>query len=69
MDAVRCLNCGETRWTFLAGTLERKLAQPCEACGGKVLRERRRPGAARRAPVVERRERAQRLPRPPRVAA
>jgi hypothetical protein len=69
MDAVRCLNCGETRWTFLAGMLERTLAKPCEACGGTVVRERRRPGTVRRAPTVERRERGPRLSRPPRVVA
>jgi hypothetical protein len=75
MDAVRCLRCGETRWTFLSGTLERLLADPCEACGGKVVGERRRPGADHRAGpdhralADERRERGPRLPRPPRVAA
>jgi hypothetical protein len=69
MDAVRCLSCGETRWSFLAGTLERKLTEPCEACGGKVVRERRRPGTVHHVLDDERRERSPRLPRPPRIVA
>jgi hypothetical protein len=57
MDAVRCLQCGETRWSFLSGTLERLLAEPCESCGGRVVRERRRPGTAHTVLLRERRER------------
>jgi hypothetical protein len=57
MDAVRCLRCGETRWTFRPASLARLLAEPCESCGGPVTRERRKPGAARGArPRVERRQ-------------
>jgi hypothetical protein len=62
MDAVRCLQCGATRWSFRSGTLGRLLAGPCETCGGTVVRERRRPGArsassaSPAAPLRERRE-------------
>jgi hypothetical protein len=56
MDAVRCLDCGGTRWTFLAGSLARLLSEPCETCGGEVVLERRRPGARRARAVVERRQ-------------
>jgi hypothetical protein len=57
MDAVRCLRCGETRWTFRPGAVTRLLAEPCESCGGPVVRERRKPGATRAArPRVERRQ-------------
>ena len=27
MDAVRCLSCGETRWTLFSGSLENLLAE------------------------------------------
>jgi hypothetical protein len=57
MDAVRCLHCGATRWSFRPGGLERLLAEPCEACGGRVVRERRRPGTAHAALMRERRGR------------
>ena len=56
MDAVRCLRCGETRWTFRPGQLARLLAEPCESCGGPVVRERRKPGSGRGRPRIERRE-------------
>jgi hypothetical protein len=59
MDAVRCLRCSETRWTFRSGQLARLLAEPCESCGGPVVRERRKPGAGR--PRIERRESAREL--------
>jgi hypothetical protein len=60
MDAVRCLSCGATRWSFRPGALRLLLAQPCEACDGPVVRERRRPGAHAARPLVERREQAAR---------
>ena len=56
MDAVRCLKCGETRWT-LFGLAETRAETPaCELCGGPTVRERRRPGRSRRGPLVERRD-------------
>jgi hypothetical protein len=69
MEAVRCLQCGETRWSFLSGTLERLLGQPCESCGGRVVRERRRPGTAHTVVLRERRERGPRPGKAPRVPA
>jgi hypothetical protein len=56
MDAVRCLSCGATRWSYRQGTLQQLLAEPCEDCGGPVVRERRRPGAVHSRPFVERRQ-------------
>jgi hypothetical protein len=61
MDAVRCLQCGATRWSIRPGTLQLLLAERCEDCGGPVVRERRRPGAQRGAPPAERRDRDARL--------
>jgi hypothetical protein len=55
MDAVRCLRCGETRWTLFRAAAEPLPGRPCELCGGPTVRERRRPGASRRPPVLERR--------------
>jgi hypothetical protein len=55
MDAVRCLRCSSTRWTLLPGSLEQRLSEPCEACGGPVVLERRRPGAPQAMPRLERR--------------
>jgi DNA-directed RNA polymerase subunit RPC12/RpoP len=55
MDAVRCLGCGDTRWTLLAGSLERRLSEPCQVCGARVVVERRHPGA-RSGKLRERRE-------------
>jgi hypothetical protein len=57
MEAVRCLRCGETRWTLFRASLNRLETSPCEACGGPTVLERRRPGAAPRRPFVERRDR------------
>jgi len=55
--AVRCLTCGETRWSLFAGSLEHVLEEPCPACGGETVAERRRPGNFPRKQVLERRER------------
>jgi hypothetical protein len=57
MFAVRCVECGETRWALTRASYENLRAEPCEACGGKVVQERRRPGASPRKPIVERRDR------------
>jgi hypothetical protein len=57
MDAVRCLNCGETRWSLSARSFQRLLSEPCQACGGETVVERRRPGGSGRRPAVERRDR------------
>jgi hypothetical protein len=57
MDAVRCLRCGETRWSLFSGSFKRLLDEPCQACGGETVIERRRPGSGARRPFVERRDR------------
>jgi hypothetical protein len=56
MDAVRCLECGATRWTMFGATLEHLLGEPCEVCGGKTVVERRRPGTGAARPFMERRD-------------
>jgi hypothetical protein len=57
MDAVRCLRCGETRWSLFSGSFEQLLSEPCQVCGGETVVERRRPGTSVRKPLVERRDR------------
>jgi hypothetical protein len=54
VQAVRCLQCGETRWSLFVSSPERLLEQPCQVCGGETALERRRPGR-RGKPPVERR--------------
>ena len=58
MEAVRCTECGETRWSLLPGSLAHALEAPCEICGGETVVERRRPGAGPAPPGVERRRTA-----------
>ena len=55
MEAVRCTQCGETRWSLLPGSLTHALEAPCEVCGGETVIERRRPGAGPDTLDVERR--------------
>jgi hypothetical protein len=55
MEAVRCTQCGETRWSLLPGSLAHALESPCELCGGETVIERRRPGACPDTLEVERR--------------
>jgi hypothetical protein len=62
MEAVRCTECGGTRWSIMAGSLAHLLEEPCELCGGERVIERRRPGAGpdeldterRRAEIADR---------------
>jgi hypothetical protein len=62
MEAVRCTQCGGTRWSLLPGSLTHLLEEPCELCGGMRTIERRRPGAGpdsldeerRRAEIADR---------------
>jgi hypothetical protein len=56
MDAVRCLECGATRWALTKASLEHMLREPCEMCGGETDVERRRPGTGAAKPFVERRD-------------
>jgi hypothetical protein len=55
MDAVRCTQCGGTRWSLLPGSLTHLLEEPCDLCGGRHVIERRRPGAGPDTLDVERR--------------
>ena len=57
MEAVRCTECGETRWSLFPGSLEHALEARCVICGGETLVERRRPGAGPPPLGVERRRR------------
>jgi hypothetical protein len=57
MQAVRCLKCGETRWSLFSGSFEHLLSEPCQVCGGETVVERRRPGTSLREPMIERRDR------------
>ena len=36
MEAVRCTECGETRWSLFPGSLAHALEAPCELCGGET---------------------------------
>jgi hypothetical protein len=47
LQAVRCTECGETRWSLFS-SLDKTLARPCEMCGGDTEPERRRPGSGPR---------------------
>jgi len=58
MEAVRCTQCGETRWSLFPGSLAHSLDGPCELCGGETVIERRRPGAGPDQLDVERRRAA-----------
>ncbi len=54
MDAIRCLECGDVRWSLIGI----KGAPPnCTMCGGKTAPERRRPAVS--APDVALAERRQ----------
>jgi hypothetical protein len=56
MDAVRCLECGATRWALFGVSFEHLLDEPCQVCGGKTVVERRRPGTGAARVTVERRD-------------
>jgi hypothetical protein len=56
VDAVRCKECGATRWTMSGATFEQLLDEPCEVCGGTTVVERRRPGTGARKVFLERRD-------------
>ena len=58
MEAVRCKECGGTRWSLLPGSLDHALESPCDVCGGETTVERRRPGAGPDQLDVERRRQA-----------
>jgi hypothetical protein len=56
VDAVRCIECGATRWTLSGAKLDDLLDEPCEVCGGRTVAERRRPGTGAARPFMERRD-------------
>ena len=56
VNAVRCLECGATRWTMFGATFEQLLDEPCEVCGGETVVERRRPGTGAARSFMERRD-------------
>jgi hypothetical protein len=56
VDAVRCLECGATRWTMFGASFAHLLHEPCEVCGGETVVERRRPGTGARKAFLERRD-------------
>jgi hypothetical protein len=58
MEAVRCTECAETRWSLFPGSFAHALEEPCELCGGEMVIERRRPGAGPNHLSVERRRAA-----------
>ena len=58
MEAVRCTECGETRWSLFAGSHAHAHEAPCELCGGETVIERRRPGVGPERLDVERRRAA-----------
>ena len=55
MEAVRCTQCGGTRWSLLPGSVTHLVEEPCELCGGTRTIERRRPGAGPHSLNIERR--------------
>jgi hypothetical protein len=55
MDAVRCPECGDVRWSFF-GFGPRSEPLSCELCGTLMVPERRRPkGVAVKSSLPERR--------------
>jgi rRNA maturation endonuclease Nob1 len=53
LQAVRCIECGETRWSLFSSADPHR---PCELCGGETRLERRTPGSSPRRFVRERRD-------------
>jgi hypothetical protein len=53
MDAIRCLDCGDVRWSLLG--LKGRPGE-CTMCGGEMVPERRRPAAGTPGLAAERRD-------------
>lgn len=53
MDAIRCLDCGDVRWSLMG--LKGKPGQ-CTMCGGAMVPERRRPATGHPVSLGERRD-------------
>ena len=54
MEAMRCKECGDVRWSFLGFAGRRDTR--CELCGSKMVPERRQPHRAPLNLLAERRE-------------
>lgn len=54
MNAIRCMECGDTRWSLFS--LGSRDPGACELCGGQMTRERRRPERGARRQGAERRD-------------
>jgi hypothetical protein len=54
MDAIRCTECGEVRWSIFS--IGSKAMDPCEVCGGETAPERRQPDRGRITAAAERRD-------------
>ena len=52
LQAVRCTQCGDARWSLFSSA---DPAKPCSLCGGEMTPERRMPGSGRRRRARERR--------------
>ena len=54
MDALRCRDCGDTRWSLSGFT--RHTGRRCELCGGEMVPERRAPNHGPSTLRTERRD-------------
>jgi hypothetical protein len=54
MDAMRCKECGDVRWSFTGLSGRRDVR--CELCGAEMVPERRQPHRGSRGPDDERRD-------------
>lgn len=52
LQAVRCTQCGDARWSLFSSA---DPAKPCDLCGGEMKPERRMPGSGPRRLPRERR--------------
>jgi hypothetical protein len=52
LQAVRCTQCGDARWSLFSSA---DPAKPCALCGGEMKPERRMPGSGPRRLPRERR--------------
>jgi hypothetical protein len=58
MDAIRCTDCGDVRWSIL-GIGANNETLPCELCGGTTTPERRQPNRCVEDLAEERRDRVE----------
>jgi len=59
LQAVRCTECGDARWSLFSSA---DTAKPCGICGGEMKPERRVPGSGPRQLLHERRSAPRRTP-------